>query len=166
MTELTDAQVTADLLEAKAVLDANGHSKASDIFALPQGAWTPSLIDAVNAAGMDMVIGIDGATSALQTGRVPVGVHAAQSAYAGASQPTLSSGVVSFPSRINLTNSSADVETYIDMLIETGGSGGCYTHDLTAGLATKFTAMCAYLRTKVDQGLIDVVTADQWRKGL
>lgn len=125
-------------------------------FALPQGAWDASVRSACIKAGFKHVR----ATSLLTNVR------------------TLSIGL---PSGSNNTGStlqhggwihqadalSTDAETYanmvsyIDSVIAQGSTGASYSHGMTIGNVAIMDQWVAYLKTKVDAGLIDVVTLDE-----
>lgn len=59
--------------------------------------------------------------------------------------------------------STADVDAYIQSLVDCGGIGSCYVHDVNAASATLLDYLCSVVRTKVNAGDMDVMTLSQVR---
>lgn len=165
ITYLTPAALTADIIASKALLDAQGYTSQSDVFALPQGAWTDAHLSAILAGNTSVIVGISTYDGAMG---IPVGDHSEGGATNGTGCTTLLDGRIDITSRVQVdgTPTLANIQSYIDNVIRCGGTGGCYTHDISEATATKFDGMCWYLKQKVRQGLIDVVTMAEWRAGL
>jgi hypothetical protein len=164
ITYLTYDQILADTLAAKAALDAHGYAATSDILAFAQGAWTDAAVSAARAAGMRCLVGISAYTGSMG---IPVGRHSNGGTTNGTGLATISNGLLDITSRVQVDGSPtlANIQSYIDAVIRVGGTGGCYTHGIDATTATKFDGMCAYLKTKVQQGAIDVVRISDWLAG-
>lgn len=165
VTYLTPAALTADIIASKALLDAQGYTSQSDVFALPQGAWTDAHLDAILAGGTSVIVGISTYDASMG---IPVGDHAQGGATNGTNCTTFTDGRIDITSRVQIdgTPTLANIQSYINNVIRCGGTGGCFTHDISAATAAKFDGMCYYLKQKQQLGLIDVVTMAQWRAGL
>ena len=151
-----DSAILADLLRGIDGAKALGIHNPDLYFALPQGAWDTYVRSACIKAGFKHIR----ATSLITNVR------------------TLSIGL---PSGSNNTGSTlqhggwihqadaigtdaetyANVAAYIDDCIAQGSTGAVYAHGMTVGNVAITDQWMAYLKTKSDAGLIDVVTLDQ-----
>ena len=134
-------------------------------YTLPGGAWTDVIRDAVmGVSGLKTVRGISSYNNGSHA--FPVGVVVG-GGNTGSGSFRLS-GWIDLPSSVQVDGalSAANIQAYVDEVIRQGATGTCYTHSIGATIATAFDALCAYLKRKQQQGLIDVVTIEDWHQGL
>lgn len=180
ITALSYDDMVAELSAAKSILDAKGYS--GHIYALPQGATSPRVIAAAEAAGIKMIIGTSKATNAAGS-FTPYGYYPALGRSASNKQGLIynedgttsaggtNGGFDDLTGRIQLDSptayTEAEVKSYVDECIKYGITGGVFTHGLTTSAAMDLLDnVCDYVKTKQDQGLIDVITADEWYEGM
>jgi hypothetical protein len=161
-----DSAIYENIVLGRDALAAQGYGNGSTLFALPQGGWDDYVISAARRAGMRTIVGISNHD---QAAIGPQGDRTGGATVNGTGLSTLLvAGYQDITSRVQIDGAPtlANITAYIDRLCETGGTGGCYTHGLTAATATKFDGMCAHLKMRVRQGLIDAVTLEEWKRGL
>lgn len=158
-----DSAIYADIVAARDDMLARGFPDAWHL-ALPQGGFDEPVRTACVRAAFKTVRGVSGAG---QFGwRIPVGKMA---------HGTLNASVPLMSAWINLGGSvqydgaavsEAQILAHIDETIRLGATSSAYGHTDANSSMSKFTAMCAHLKTKSDANLIDVVTVAQWYDGL
>jgi hypothetical protein len=154
-----DTAIYNDLMQGIAGLKALGIPNAGNLFALPQGTWDESVMTACIRAGFKHVRGISGYNNAhtLSIG-LPTGIRG------GVETATSSaSGWIHQLDAVQTDGSTTDVQVkqYIDDCITTGATGANYHHGVSSATGVVLDSVLAYLKTKSDAGLIDVMTVEQ-----
>ena len=154
-----DTAIYADVMSGIAALAAIGVQNPGRMMALPQGGWDKYVRSAIQRAGIKHVRGLSNPTS-FHT--IPVGMPTGS----GNTQSLLNAGGwMAQSDSIPVDGSSVIgvMTAYIDMCIAQGAVGCSYIHVVdTAARAVLYDAFLAYLRTKVDANLIDVVPLNEW----
>lgn len=134
-------------------------------YALPQGGWNEVVRLAIAQTDALSVRGVSGHDDGA---RIPVGLHSGSGNFNGTGLPTVTTGWIDLPSSVTTEAVWTDnqLKAYVDEVIRTGATGSCYLHISTAASCTQLDMLCAYLKGKKSQGLIDVVTVEDWYDGL
>ena len=161
MTARNDSQAIRDDVEqAMATCEAAG-LVGYQHFCTPQSVTDFFVQEALRACGIKSLRGARNATFAdnkyaLASGAIPAGWGANNS---------LLTALDNMPSSVLLDNggtSDADVEAYIDRVIEYGAVGVSQLHDWNiAGCRTSVKNCADYIREKEAAGLIEVMTAEE-----
>jgi peptidoglycan/xylan/chitin deacetylase (PgdA/CDA1 family) len=157
-----DTAIYDDLVAARDDMLARGYPDAVHL-ALPQGGFDEYVRTAAVRAGFKTVRGVSG--TGLFGFPIPVGKNAHGTQNAGV---PLQSGWLNLGGSVQYDGvaTEAQILAYVDECIRIGASGTAYGHTNASSAFTKFDALCAYLKTKSDADLIDVVTVAQWHDGL
>lgn len=161
-----DSAIYADVMLGANKLADMGFISALDHFALPQGAWDSYVASAIGRCGFKTVRGVSSSTY----GHGVPGVMNSGGARYGSSYTNY--GWINLPGSLQMDGSSSlesaktDIESYINFIIELGGVGSSYGHNLSALTAQKFSYLCSYLRSKEKEGLIDVIDMDEYAQSV
>ena len=156
---LDDSAIYADIVAGCEALRAIGITTAYKFFALPQGGADEYVRSACIRAGITWVRGIAGATTAHT---IPMG------APSGGGMPLQHGGWMLQPDCVQ-TDGTLPLSTltgYVDETITQAACGCSYHHSLSNSTVIALDRLCAYLRVKVDAGVVDVLTCDEMAKEL
>ncbi|MFL6673099.1 MAG: hypothetical protein ACJ8LG_07395 [Massilia sp.] len=151
-----DSAIFQDIMDGIAGLAALGLPTGTRFFALPQGSADTYVRSACIRAKLQW---IRGASSHAHT--IPVGRPSGGGLSGIANTP---GGWLAQPDCIQsdaVKPSIIEIRTYIDATIAQGACGCSYHHDVGRPTLPNLDNLCAYLRSKADAQLIDVVTLDQ-----
>lgn len=151
----------ADLTNAMNVLASLGYSRTSKLWAPNQGATSVAIRAAAIAAGVKYTFGVyQPIQAAYPINRhlhmETTGYYDPGAGYCNDSWLTVVSAIQTDGSK-----TAADVEAYIDAIIAAGGIGSNYHHIITASNGPVLAAYLARLRLRVQEGVCDVVTAEE-----
>jgi hypothetical protein len=152
-----DTAIYNDIMGGIEALKALGIPNAGDLFALPQGAWDASVMSAVIRSGVKHVRGISSY----------VGMHTLSIGLPSGTRDDIdsssSSGWIHQMDAVQTDGAVTDVQckAYIDDCITMGATGANYHHGVTSQSGVVLDSVLAYLKTKSDAGLIDVMTTEQ-----
>ena len=155
-----------DISRGRDALMALGYKSAADHFALPQGGWDIYVAEAVSRCEFKTVRGIsthltgDGIAGFTNSG----GGRSSTSGVPNGFIHIL--GSVQIDDAADLATRSPQIAAFVDKCITIGGVGSSYSHGLSALTATKLNYLCEYLKTKERDGLIDVLSLDEYASGL
>lgn len=152
-----DSAIYADIIAGAAGVAALGIPTGSKFFALPQGGADEYVRSACIRAGLTWIRGVSSYNNAHT---IPVGYPSGGGMsninnYCGGWMQQLDA-VQSDGTTITVPN----LQTYINDTVTQGACGCSYHHGVGAKNIPLLDQMCAYLKTKSDARLIDVVTAD------
>lgn len=141
-----DGMLTAEFDACRNSLIQIGCDRGADLFAAPNNSVSSRVVAAAQRAGVRwnrctgpilQNIGLAGTINPLIQGNVPVSNQ----------------------------SDATRLQKLVDLMILYGASAHIYTHAIVSGASDSlntnidvFDAMCAYIRTKIDAGLLDVVT--------
>lgn len=155
-----------DVAKGRDVLVAAGFASAADHFALPQGGWDVYVAEAVARCGFKTVRGIsthtsgDGIAGFINSGGGRSNTLAVPNGFINIL------GSLQIDDAADLATRSPQIAAFVDKCISIGGVGSSYSHGLSALTAAKFDYLCSYLKSKERDGLIDVLSLDQYASGL
>jgi len=156
-------------IEARVRADCNavrsrGYS-AWQHYALSQGGWDEYVRTGIQRTEVLTVRGVSGHDDGH---RIPLGAHSGSGNFNGTDLPSVTTGWIDLPSCVSMEAvwTDAQLKAYVNEVIRTGATGGAYVHIATAASCTQVDMLCAYLAIKQAQGLVDVVTVEDWYAGL
>lgn len=158
-----DTAIYDDIMEGvQSVIDLGIPESHALHFALPQGGWDINVMTAVKRSGVLTCRGIS--TNTHDYRRVPAGLSTGRNR-----DPRTLPPMLDLPGSVQIDaneDRKARIKQAIDDAIASGGTGTSYCHQLHTDAIANKEYECAYLREKVDEGLIDVVTLHEWQKGI
>lgn len=151
-----DSAIYADIIDGINGVLALGIPTAAKFFALPQGGWDSYVRSACIRAGLKWVRGTDQSTHSIAVG-VPSG--------GGGQNPTIPGGWFTQQDAIQTDGAASPtittIKAYVDACVTQGACGCNYHHSVGGTNISNLDNLCAYLRTKVDAKVLDVVTLDE-----
>ena len=149
-----DSAIYADLMAGIEGCRALGVWNPGDLFALPQGAWDTYVRSACIKAEFKRIR----ATSLITNVRtLSIGLPSGSQNTGSALQH---GGWIQQADALTVdTETAANMQIYIDDCIAQGSTGETYNHGMSSTNIFQMDTAIAYLKTKSDAGLIDVITA-------
>jgi hypothetical protein len=150
-----DGAIYADIMAGIDGLAALGLQAGTRFFALPQGAADNYVRAACMRAGLQWIRGASDRAHTIAVGRPSGGGLSAVANTPG--------GWLAQPDCIQtdaVKPQISAIRTYVDATLAQGACGCSYHHDVGPPTLANLDNLCAYLRTKVDAKLVDVLTLD------
>lgn len=150
-----DTAIFADIMAGVAGVLSLGIPTAAKFFALPQGGWDSFVRSACLRAGLSFIRANDQGTHTIAVGRQTGG---------GGGSHNVPGGWLMQPDSVQsdggATPTITTITGYVDACISQGACGCNYHHSVGVGSLSNLDNLCAYLRTKVNAEVLDVVTLD------
>jgi hypothetical protein len=160
MAALSQADVEYQMSQARDELNARGY--LGNHIALMQGGYSPNVYAAAVSTGMQSVRLI-----AQDIASMPYGLQMGTQDHLLNDNCIMNGEVQLIAGSISTdSETEADIKAYVDKIIQYGGTGTFYSHGMTSAIRTKLINVFDYIKTKEQQGSIDVVTLDDWWKAL
>jgi hypothetical protein len=160
--------ILADIEAGIAALDAIGITSGRDYFALPQGSYDEYVRQACITAKLGWVRGVHNKVSTIMVGKPSGGGLSGQIESGGwmsqvdaiQTDGATTAGVTS-PPVWSVDPAIASIKRYVDDVVTLGACGCSYHHNVGNSVLASLDWTCAYLKTKSDAGVLDVITLDQ-----
>lgn len=144
-------------------LETLGFPENANHFSLPQGAFNYFVLAALEQIPTLKTVRSIGNLSPVLTN--PMGRPGGQRLAPIFRQPGNARFITSSYQMDGGTTTS-EIDDYLASVIAEGATGSSYTHSINGAIATAMDYLCSRLADLQSQGLIDVVTIDQWHRGL
>lgn len=163
-----DSAIYADVMAGIAGVAALGISTGATFFALPQGSADEYVRSALIRSGIKWVRGIGSQATGFTTGGIRTFTVGAPSGSGLSQIQDPPGGWLAQPDAVQTDGAGSPtiptIKAYMDDVINMGSCGCCYHHALSTTTLAGLDQACAYARTKVDAGLLDVITLDELGK--
>lgn len=154
-----DSAIHADIMVGVAGLARLGIATGANYFALPQGSADRYVRSACIRSGIKWIRGASSFHGQTFSFGRPTGGGLSQVL----DQP---GGWLAHPDSVQTdageTPSPEQIRNYVDTTLHLGACGCSYHHGVGPNTVSNLETLCAYLRTKVDARLVDVLTLEQF----